>query len=128
MINLAKRLAKDWNVVVYNNCGEAKVYDGVQYKHFWEWNPKDRQDITIFWRHPKPLDWDINSKYVCVDMHDVLPSGEFTSERLNRIDKIFFKSKAHRDLFPNVPDEQAVILPMELFLLLHAFCPRPCRW
>jgi tetratricopeptide (TPR) repeat protein len=110
VINLAKGL-KDYNVTVYNNCGEAKVYDGVQYRPFWEWNPKDKQDITIIWRHPKPLDIPINSTKIFIDLHDVLPKEEFTPERLAKIDKIFVKSKAHRGLFPNVPDEKIVVIP-----------------
>ena len=111
VINLSKGLAKDWNVTVYCNCGTAKVYDGVQYKPFWEWNPKDKQDATILWRHPKPVDIKINSDKIYLDLHDVLPKEEFTPERLAKIDKIFVKSQAHRKLFPNVPDEKIAIIP-----------------
>jgi len=111
VINLAKGLSKDWNVTVYNNCGGAKVYDGVQYKPFWEWNPKDKQDATIIWRHPKPVDIKINSTKIFLDLHDVLPKEEFTPERVAKIDKIFVKSKAHRRLFPNVPDDKVVVIP-----------------
>lgn len=111
IINLAKGLAKDWNVTVYNNCGNPKVYDGVQYRPFWEWNPKDKQDITVFWRHPKPLDWDINSDKIFIDMHDVIGDGEFTEERLKKINGVFFKSNAHRKIFPSVPDDKAIVIP-----------------
>jgi glycosyltransferase involved in cell wall biosynthesis len=44
-------------------------------------------------------------------MHDVLRSGEFTEERIAKIDKVFVKSKAHRILFPNIPDEKISIIP-----------------
>lgn len=112
VINLSKRLVKlGWNVTVYNNCGkENKVYDGVSYKHYWEWNYRDKQDVTIIWRIPKFLDYDINSKVICLDMHDALGEGEFNQERIKKVDKIFVKSKAHRILYPNVPDEKIAVI------------------
>ncbi len=113
VINLAKRWAKmGWNVQVYNNCGSKRsVFDGVEYIPYWEYNVRDKQDVTILWRHPKNVDYDINSGKVFVDMHDVLPAAEFTKERIVKIDKVFVKTNAHRILFPNIPDEKIVIIP-----------------
>jgi len=113
VIHLARRFAKEgYNVTVYNNCGHrTRVFDGVTYSPFWTWNYRDKQDITILWRHPKMADFDINSTKVFIDMHDVVPSGEFTEKRLARIDKIFVKSQFHRSLFPNIPDEKFVVIP-----------------
>lgn len=113
VFNLAKEWAKKgWNVTVYNSCGDEEMtVDGVTYKPFWEWNYKDKQDVTILWRHPKPVDYDINSTKVFVDLHDVVPYAEFTEKRLEKIDKIFLKTKFHRSLFPNVPDEKIAIIP-----------------
>jgi len=112
VINLSKELVKlGWNVEVYNNCGyREKQYNGVNFKPYWTWNPRDKQDITILWRHPRPIDYAINSK-VYVDLHDVVPQGEFNEERLKKIEKIFVKSQAHRELFPDVPDDKFVIIP-----------------
>jgi len=111
--NLAKEwVKKGWNVTVYNACGDEEMtVDGVTYKPFWEWNYKDKQDVTILWRHPRPVDYEINSTKIFVDLHDVVPSGEFTAPRLEKIDKIFLKTKFHRSLFPNVPDEKIAIIP-----------------
>lgn len=111
--NLSKEWAKaGWNVTVYNSCGtEAMTRDGVTYRPFWEWNPKDKQDVTILWRHPKTLDYEINSKRIYVDMHDVIPDGEFTEKRLKKIDGVFVKTKFHRSLFPSIPDEKVIIIP-----------------
>lgn len=111
--NLAKEWAKKgWNVTVYNACGDEEMtVDGVTYKPFWEWNYKDKQDITILWRHPRPVDYEINSTKIFVDLHDVVPSGEFTESRLAKIDKVFLKTKFHRSLFPNIPDEKISIIP-----------------
>lgn len=113
VIHLAKRFAKaGWNVTVYNNCGhKSRVFDGVTYSPFWTWNYRDKQDVTILWRHPKMADFDINSDKVFIDMHDVVPAGEFTAKRLARIDRIFVKSKFHRSLFPDIPDEKFVVIP-----------------
>lgn len=112
VIHLSQRFAREgYNVTVYNNCGHRRAkYDGVEYRPYWEWNYRDKQDITIVWRLPKSLDYPINSDRIWIDMHDVIDSGEFTKKRLKRIDKIFFKSKCHRDLFPNVPEDKAVII------------------
>ena len=67
--------------------------------------------MTILWRHPRPVDHELNSDKIFLDLHDVLPKGEFTEERLRKIDRIFVKTKAHRELFPNVPDEKFSIIP-----------------
>lgn len=112
VINLTREFAKlGWNVTVYNNCGkDAGTYDGVEYKPFWMFNVRDKQDVTIYWRHPRFVDYHEHGK-AFVDMHDVIPAGEFTKERLAKIEKVFLKSNAHRVLFPNVPDEKVVLVP-----------------
>lgn len=112
VINLSKRWAKlGWNVTVYNNCGKRKDFDGVKYRPYWEFNARDKQDILILWRHPKPCDWRLNADKVFIDLHDVIPKEEFLPERMEQIDKVFVKTKAHRELYPNIPDEKVVIIP-----------------
>lgn len=113
VVNLSNELAKKgWNITVYNNCGHGGVFDGVTYKPFWSYNYRDKQDVTIFWRHPKPVDYvDERAGKVFIDMHDVVPKEEFTKERLKKIEKVMVKTKAHRILFPNVPDSQIAIIP-----------------
>lgn len=113
IIHLSKRLAaKGYNVSVYNNCGYKRLeFDGVKYLPFWEWNYRDKQDTVIVWRSPKALDYEINADKVILDMHDVVGAGEFTESRIARMTKVMFKSKAHRTLFPQIPDEKCVIVP-----------------
>lgn len=113
VIHLSKRLvARGWNVTVYNNCGyKTRVFDGVTYKPFWTWNPRDKQDVTVIWRHPKTLDYEINCDRIFLDMHDVIQPGEFTEARLEKLAGIFVKSQAHRRLFPHVPDEKFIVVP-----------------
>lgn len=122
VVHLAEEWAKlGWNVTVYNNCGhfaQETIYPmlsnervKVTYRPFWEWNYRDKQDVTILWRWCKPLDAEINSTKVFVDLHDVIPEGEFNEKRLAKVDKIFVKTNFHRSLFPNVPDEKFAIVP-----------------
>lgn len=113
VINLSREFAKNgWNVTVYNNCGHGGVYDGVEYKPFWSYNYRDKQDVTIFWRHPKPVDYvDDRAGRVFIDLHDVIGKEELTVERLKKIHKVMVKTKAHRVLFPNVPDEKISVIP-----------------
>ncbi|MFA6097562.1 MAG: tetratricopeptide repeat protein [Candidatus Paceibacterota bacterium] len=112
IIHLSKRLAKlGWEVTVYNWCADrAGVYDGVNYKNWWEFNKKDDFNVLIIWRTPEMLDLDFKAKFIGVDMHDVGNPYDFTSERLEKINKIFVKTQAHRRLYPKVPDEKFAII------------------
>lgn len=142
VVHLAEEYAKlGWNVTVYNNCGHKEVkqiipiqkesnptgfvlgvpashYNIVTYKPFWEWNYRDKQDVVILWRWAKPLDAEINAPKIFLDLHDVIPEGELNEKRMQKVTKVFVKTKFHRSLFPNVPDEKFAIVPngMELYL------------
>lgn len=113
VVHLAKQYKKlDWNVTVYNNCGHKEVIsDGVVYKPFWEFNFRDKQDVVILWRWAKPLDADINAPKIFLDLHDVVPDGEFTPKRMAKVTKVFVKSQFHRSLFPSIPDSKVEIVP-----------------
>lgn len=113
VINLSKQwAARGYNVTVFNNCGhEEMTIDGVTYKPFWEFNSRDKYDTLVIWRHPRMLDYEVNATKVLVDMHDVIPKGEFTDKRLDRVSKVLFKTKFHRSLFPNIPDEKCEVVP-----------------
>lgn len=114
IINLSKEWKKlGWNVTVYCNTGDlGEESDGVKYLPFWMWNYRDKQDVTILWRQTGILDKvKINSTKIFVDVHDVMPEGEFGPERLEKIDKVMVKTKFHRSLFPNIPDNKIEIVP-----------------
>ena len=114
VINLTKYFAQaGYNVTVYNNCGkDAGVYDGVTYKPYWDYNSRDKYDITIFWRHPRFVDYaESNCGRIFLDMHDVIPAEEFTKERVAKIEKVFVKSQSHKILFQTIPDEKFVVVP-----------------
>ncbi|HCJ66562.1 MAG TPA: hypothetical protein DHV62_04365, partial [Elusimicrobia bacterium] len=113
VIHLSDKLAdKGWNVIVYNNCGhKAKKYGKVEYKPFWSWNYRDKQDVVILWRSPKALDYPINANKIIVDIHDMISTGEFNEARLARMDKAVVKSEFHRKVFSNIPDGKIEIIP-----------------
>lgn len=113
VVNLSKEWAKKgYNVTVYNNCGpEELVADGVTYKPFWTFNSRDKWDYLIIWRHPKLLDYELNADHIFVDMHDVVQDGEFNQKRLEKIEKVFVKTKFHRSLFPSIPDNKIEVIP-----------------
>lgn len=113
VIHLAKRWKEaGYNVTVYNSCGHEELeFDGVKYKPEWSWNFRDKQDITILWRTPKWADYDINSNKIFIDLHDVIPDGEFTPKRLEKIDKVFVKTNFHQTLFPSIPKDKFIVIP-----------------
>lgn len=113
VINLTREWAKmGYNVTVYAQCGAEEMEDqGVHWKPFWMFNVRDKQDVVILWRTPIPCDHDINAAKILVDLHDVIPEGEFTEKRLAKISKIMVKTKFHRSLFPSIPNEKFEIIP-----------------
>jgi len=111
------QLSKEWvklgyKVTVYGNCGAKEgIYDGVEYKNYYRFNKYDTFDTLIIWRAPWELDFKFKAKKIYLDLHDVPNPLEFTQERIANVDKIFVKSKFHRDFLPYVPDEKIVIIP-----------------
>jgi len=110
--HMSKRLANlGWNVVVYANCGyKEKRFGKVIWRPWWSFNPRDKQDILIVWRHPSLFDiGEINAEKKYVWLHDILEQVEFTPQRLKEIDKIITLSEWQRNLFPKIPDEKFMI-------------------
>ena len=74
-------------------------------------NRADVVVVLVIWRSPAMLNHELGAKKVILDLHDVVPEQEFTAERLARVDKIMVKTKAHRSLFPDIPDDKFAIIP-----------------
>jgi hypothetical protein len=114
VIELSKRLTKQgYDVTVYNQCGAPEgglEFDGVHYRNFWTFNPKDNFNVFWSWRNTDIFDYDIHARFSLLDLHDVMNPLEFTQERLSKIDRIFVKSNYHRSLLPNIPDEKFVVI------------------
>lgn len=113
IIHLAQGLAdKGWNVTVYNNCGYKPLKFGkVEYRPFWEWNYRDKQDVVVVWRRPLPLDYPINADKIFLDLHDVIQPGELNEKRMENCTGVFVKSEFHKSLFPNVDEYKFITVP-----------------
>lgn len=115
IIHISKELNKlGWNVTVYANTGDHrdKMYGDVLWRPFWVWNYRDKQDVVILWRSPLACDYPINCDKVYVDLHDVVKPAEFTSERMEKITGVFFKTNYHRGLYDGwVSDEKSIVVP-----------------
>lgn len=115
VIELSKRLASlGWQVTVFNYCDappEGFVKNGVRWMNYWTFNIKDNFDVVWLWRIPELLDYDISARLRVLDMHDTMRPADFSKERVQRVDKIFVKTKFHRSLYPDVPDNKFVIIP-----------------
>lgn len=114
VIELSKRLAKmGWNVTVYNECNvepEGKVFDGVTYKNYWQFNPKDTFDVLWVWRLPELFDYDMDARVQILDLHDTMTPADIPQSRWEKMDKIFVKTNYHRSLFPSIPDDKFVVV------------------
>lgn len=113
VINLSKQWAKEgYNVTVYANVGPNEMEcDGVKWKPFWMFNPKDKTDKLILWRSINLCDYELNASEIYIDLHDVIKSGEFTKKRMDKVKNVFVKTNFHKILFPNIPEDKIVIIP-----------------
>jgi glycosyltransferase involved in cell wall biosynthesis len=110
VINMARLLAqKEWNVTVFGRPITPGVQDGVVYKNFTDYNPRDKWDILIGWRMPAVFNVEHNASQKYLWLHDVTTEDSFSPESLQNIDKIFVLSEFHRNLLPSIPDEKFVL-------------------
>lgn len=84
---------------------------GVNWLPYWKFNPQDKFDTLVIWRNETVLNAPITARKTILDLHDVPFAGDYTPERLKKIDHIFVKSEYHRSLLPDVPDEKFVVVP-----------------
>jgi len=112
VIHLSEQWAKlGYTVTVYTDVGEkGGEYNGVTYKHWSTFNWNDMFNILILWRSPHLLDRDIHAHKLYMDLHDVVSQVEWTPERMNKVNKVFFKSQYHRSMLPKLPDEKAEVI------------------
>jgi len=109
VIQLSKELTGlGWKVTVYAIPGErAGTIDGVEWKHYWEFNSKDTFDVLIGWRDPSFFDKEYTARKRYLWLHDVIDKEEMIPARLDNLEGVIFVSQYHRDLFPMVPDNKA---------------------
>jgi len=110
IIRISKHL-KDlgYKVVIFGTVGNrAGDYDGVQWRNHWECQLDDNFDIFVAWRNPYLFDRKIKARKVYLWLHDVMDKGEFTEDRLAKIDKVILLSKYHRTCYPMVPEDKVL--------------------
>lgn len=116
VVHLSQELTKlGWKVTVYANPGdEAGNHDGVEYRPYYELNPRDAFNGLILWRGIGFVDINPQSRFTMVWMHDVPNNPDFTEERIAKVDKIAVLSEYHKSLlrmnvdgkFEPIPDEK----------------------
>ncbi len=108
IIRLSRRLSEQgYSVTIYASPGDrAGDYDGITWRNYWELDLRDQFDVFIGWRSPWFFDAKINARKKYLWMHDVMPAEEFTSKRLDNLDKVIVLSKYHRSLFPDIPEDK----------------------
>lgn len=110
-------LSKEWvklgyKVTIYSPCeGKEGVYEGVEYKNYYYFNPYDTFDVLIVLQHPYLLKLPVKARKVFLEWQDVLGNEKvYPREKLARFDKIFAKSQFQRQLMPFMPDDKFVIV------------------
>lgn len=99
VIRLTQELKKlDWKITVFGTPGTgAGDYDGVRWKHYWEFNPKDTYDVLISWRQPAFFDLKLKARKKYLWLHDVTEAEELTPERIKNVTKVIYVSKYHSE-------------------------------
>ena len=127
VLELAKEWATDgYDVTVFCDCGDEEglwsqfaEYDpntksltrgSVKFVPYYKMNWNDEFNILILWRNPFMLDNEIKAKRLYMDLHDIANQTDWTKERMDKIDKVFFKSGFHRRNVPDLPDSKAIVI------------------
>lgn len=112
VIELARRwVAQGYKVTVYGDPREDEgEIEGVTYRPWYEINWNDTFNILILWRSPHLLDRPIKAKKIFMDLHDVASQLDWTEPRMERVNKVFFKSKFHRSMIPKLSEEKVRII------------------
>lgn len=111
VIYLTKELAKlGWKVTVFADPQEEEgEYEGVRYAPHYTINWEDNFNIFISWRQIWVFDRVVKAKKTYLWNHDIQNAMEYKPERVDRITKIMFLSKWHRDNVPNLSEDKVMI-------------------
>lgn len=112
VVYLSKELAKiGYKVTVFADPGDDEgEYDGVTYKPYYFFNPKDCFNVFVSWRQPQLFEIPLIAQTKLVWLHDIANPADYTKERLDRITKINCLSQWHRSNLANVPDDKFMIV------------------
>ena len=107
-------LAREWSklgyqVTVYGDPGKQEgVHEGVTYLPYYKFNRRDHFNILIQWRSNSLAGVVVCKKYI-LDLHDLF-APQTLEEKIDSTDFIMVKSKFHRNLAPNIPDNKFIII------------------
>jgi hypothetical protein len=76
---------------------------------YYYFNIKDEFNIFIQWR-AGTLAGKVKAKKFFIDLHDIFHPSNYPPELVKHVDKIMVKSRYHRDLAPDIPNEKLVII------------------
>lgn len=131
VVHMGNELTKiGWKVTVYANPGkEAGNHDGVEYRPYYELNPKDAFNVLILWRSIGFVDFNPNTRFTMVWMHDVPNNPDFTEARVNKVDKIAVLSEFHESLLRMEKDGEFVPMPKgKVFLTSNGIAEMTNEW
>jgi hypothetical protein len=123
---LARELAElGWEVTVYNERDEeyidviehttdyvdGEMVEGGKAVRYLPWNTintLDNFNVLVVWRAPELAD-SFTAKQIVVDLHDTIQEPRLLKVK-DKVDTFFVKSNYHRSLYPQLPDDQFVIV------------------
>ena len=111
VINISKSFTKlGKEVTVFCNCvGLEGNYEGVEYKHYTDFNPRDNHNILIGWRN-NIFQFNMNAKKKIVWLHDLPINIDLSPDGVKSFDKIVVLSEYHKKtLLGKVPDEKIYV-------------------
>lgn len=107
VINMGNQLTKlGYHVTVYNQIFEAKQFNGVWYRPWYEYNQNDLWDYLIGWRNVELFEANHRAKRKYLWLHDLINPDDYTEARLKNIDKIIVLSEYHKEPLKHLPAEQ----------------------
>lgn len=111
VIELSKEWAKDgWDVIVYGDPEKPHMDEfNILWLPWYYFNPKDSFNIFIQHRWWS-LAGKIKARRFYVDLHDIVNNLDIEPEHIRNIDKVFFKSNAHRALLTKLPQDKVCII------------------
>lgn len=108
------KLAEEWTklgykVTVYGDPESACEINGVTYLPYYHFNKKDKFNIFIQWRNGALAEL-VEAEKFYIDLHDVFSGIDYTPSQIEKVDKFMVKSRWHRKLAPNIPDDKFMII------------------
>jgi hypothetical protein len=85
------------------------TYNGVEYKPYYHFNPRDVFQTLISWRIPALFLQEFQAKKKYLWLHDILYPEAINDTIIQNVDKILYVSKWHSENVPSVPVEKRYI-------------------